>query len=115
MAAGDRPSPRHRRTPPTGRSAHVRTPGSGGCRAAREHPGAGGNPHRESGAWGGSAPYSGETADLTEPPASLKEGVRAGVAAEPRPRESGAAAERLRTPVAPRTSDALPGVPVMAP
>src|SRR2546423_5847197 len=50
-----------------------------------------------------------------EPPASLKERVLAAVAAEPRPRESGAAAEPLRTPVAARTSDALPGVPVMAP
>src|SRR2546423_2019722 len=35
MAAGDRPSPRHRRPPPTGHSAHVRTPGSRGCPAAR--------------------------------------------------------------------------------
>src|SRR5438045_308608 len=84
-------------------------------RAVRDHLASCGEPHPEFEAFGGIAQYLDETVELVEPAASLKERVLAAVAAEPQSRESAAAAERTRAPMVARSSDLLPGVPVMVP
>ena len=83
--------------------------------AVREHLATCGEPHPEFEAFGGVVQYFDETVELMEPPAALKARVLAAVAAEPQARASGATSERARTPVAPRTLDEPPVVPVAAP
>jgi hypothetical protein len=81
--------------------------------AVRDHLATCREPHPEFEVFGGVVPYFGETVELIEPPASLKERVLAAVAAEPQPREASTVAKRATASDARRAGD-LEAVPVAA-